>query len=366
MTSEKKGRFNADGLAVLIGSVPLADYGEALQWIIDSTPNIPLWPQLPSKPLERMLPQFIEGISCVVEENPTSREGRIFFDTAYEGFEEQMLAFYEDYLAVSENPELLSTSRFKVSPERAAGLFLLTEKISGLKDLKAVKGQLTGPFTLLTGIKDRQGRAGYYDDTIRDMIAKGIRMKAAWQTRLLGAATDRPVIMFIDEPALAGLGSSAFISVDTGDLRVLINEVVEGIHEAGGLAGIHVCANTDWNMLLGSDIDILSFDAHGFFDRLAALKNEVLAFLDRGGIIAWGGVPTGKPEDIEAETTESLVKLWEEQVEVFVGPDRDKAALLRQTLITPSCGTGSLSRQAAARVLELTRGVSEELRSKYL
>lgn len=365
MTTEEKGRFHANGLPVLIGSVPLAGHQEAMDWIVGATPEIPLWPQLPSNPLERMLPQFSEGVPCIVEEDLTSSEGRLRFELETPGFEEEMLAFYEEYLGVNEDLAKLDDSRFKIGRERAAGLYLFADRLSGMREIKAVKGQVTGPFTMLTGIKDSGGRAGYFNDIIRDMVVKAIAMKAAWQVRLLSKGCGKPVLMFIDEPALAGLGSSQFISVDSGELAAALNEVAAAIHNAGGLAGIHVCANTDWNLLLGSEIDILSFDAYEFFDRIAALKTEVLSYLDRGGIIAWGGIPTSKSEDIEKETTESLVSRWEAQMELFAGSGRSKSDLLSHMLITPSCGTGSLSPDLARKVLALTRSVSAELRRKY-
>ncbi|MHB8790643.1 MAG: uroporphyrinogen decarboxylase/cobalamine-independent methonine synthase family protein [Desulfobulbaceae bacterium] len=356
-------RFAADGLPVLIGSLPLSSHAQALDWIFEATPEIPLWPQLPSNPREQMLPQFAEGIPCIVEKDPGTPQARIFFDTGYAGFEEAMLAFYEAYLQTTERPELLAESIFATSRERAAGLYLLAARLK-TASVTAGKGQVTGPFTMLTGIKDEEGRAGYFDESIRDMVTKGIALKAAWQTALLGQS-NQPVLMFIDEPALAGLGSSAFISVTSEEIHEMINEVAGAVHRAGGLAGIHVCANTDWGLLLGSDIDILSFDAYGFFDRLAPLTSELDAFLNRGGIIAWGGVPTGRVEDIAAETTDSLCARWEAQMELLAGTGRTKSELLRQTLITPSCGTGSLSPEMANRVLTLTRDVSAALRRKF-
>lgn len=358
------GRFAADGLPVLIGSLPLSSHEQALAWILEATPEIPLWPQLPSDPREQMLPQFAEGIPCIVEENPGTPQSRIFFDTSYPGFEEAMLAFYEAYLQTVEHPELLSGSIFATSRERAAGLYLLADMLK-TATVRAGKGQITGPFTMLTGIKDEEGRAGYFDESIRDMVTKGIALKAAWQTAML-AQSKQPVLMFIDEPAMAGLGSSAFISVTAEEIQEMINEVTAAVHRAGGLAGIHVCANTDWGLLLGSDIDILSFDAYGFFDRLAPLSAELDAFLTRGGIIAWGGVPTGRAEDIAAESVDSLCARWEAQMELLAATGRDKAELLRQVLITPSCGTGSLSQEMALRVLTLTRDVSRTLRQRYL
>lgn len=365
MTTEKIGNFIANGLPVLIGSLPLDSHEEALDWIFDTTPEVPLWPQLPSNPREQMLPQFAESIPCIREEDPEQATGKIYFDMAYDDFSDAMLAFYEEYLKVSETVSKLAGSRFTTSPHRAAGLYALAERLADANGLQAIKGQVTGPFTMLTGIKDTQGRAGYFDETIREMTTKGIAMKAAWQSIFLGKS-NKPVLMFIDEPALAGLGSSAFISVTTEEIQAMINEVADAIHLAGGLAGIHVCANTDWGLLLESKIDVISFDAYGFFDRFSPLQNEINTYLGRGGIIAWGGVPTSRAEDIQKETTESLVDLWNTQMESLTGPDRSKADILRQTLITPSCGTGSLSTELAKKVLELTSTVSKELRKQYL
>jgi methionine synthase II (cobalamin-independent) len=366
MTMTATGNFSADGLPVLIGSLPLADHREALDWIFAATPEIPLWPQLPSNPYEQMMPQFAEGIPCITEEDLTEPEGRILFDTSGPDFAENMLAFFEEYMAVLEDPAALMNSRFQVSRDRAEGLYQFAETLGSRDHLVAVKGQVTGPFTMLTGIKDREGRAGYFDDTIREMVIKGIAMKAAWQTRLLADKTDKQVIMFIDEPALAGLGSSAFISVTAAEIQEMINEAADAVHQQGGLAGIHVCANTDWELLLESQIDVISFDAYSFFDKFAPLRDKINSYLDRGSIIAWGGVPTGRADHIEKESSDSLTALWESQAEQLVGPNRDKAALLRQTFITPSCGTGSLKPELARKVLELTRAVSVNLRARYL
>jgi methionine synthase II (cobalamin-independent) len=368
MTAARLDNFSAGGLPVLIGSLPLRNHEKALDLILSRTPDIPLWPQLPHDPLEQMMPQFAENIPCITKENDTSLKGKIIFDTQRPGFEEEMLSFYEEYLNLEENPDQIMDSRFRLSKERGKGLYIFAELIKKQKDnekIKAVKGQITGPFTMLTGIKDRAGRAGYFDDTVKDMVIKGISMKAAWQTRMLIDAANKPTIIFIDEPALAGLGSSAFISVSSDEIRRMINEVAGAIHRAGGLAGLHVCANTEWSTLISSDIDILSFDAYGFFERLSALKDEVDVFLNRGSIIAWGGIPTAK-EDIEKENTISLTKRFNQQMETFVTPQRDMAKLLSQTLITPSCGTGSLPLELAERVLSLTQKTSMALRQQVL
>ena len=355
-------KIEANGLATLIGSLPAANHKEALGWILESTPKIPLWPQLPAFPGERMLNQFNEGLPGIVETD----EGT-YFDITTDTFADEQLAFYEEYLQVSEKPETLLNSRFRTSRERATGIYLLAEWAREINDsLVAVKGQVTGPFTMLTGISDTDKKLGYYNPTFRDIVVKGLAMKASWQVRFLRESYDVPVILFIDEPALAGLGSSSFISVSLDDIAQDLNEMTAAIHAAGGLAGVHVCANTDWNILLTSAIDILSFDAYSFFDKFLTCKKQVHAFLEQGSLIAWGIIPTAEPDVIRQETCESLVLHWEKQMSQLSGGNWDAGTLLRQTIITPSCGTGSLSPDLAKKVLRLTKEVSAALRKKYL
>lgn len=353
-------RVQANGLPTLIGSIPLTSHEDALDWIFTYTPTLPLWPQLPGNSLEGMLVQFLEGLPCVLEEN-----NKTFFSTEKEGFETEQLAFFEDYLRLSENKDQMSDSRFSVSRERAEGLYLLTERARDEKNIVALKGQMTGPFTQLTGVSGQDKRAGYYNSAIREMVVKGLAMKAAWQVSFL-KQHGHPTILFIDEPALAGLGSTSFLSISNDDIASDQTEIIDATHQAGGLAGIHICANTDWALILSLGYDIINFDAYGFFDSFGAFTQEIDAFLARDGIIAWGLIPTSQQEAIERESPESLVTLWEKQAQTLVSDSRDIQSILKQSLITPSCGTGSLSPELAKRVLFLTKNVSDLLRDKYL
>ena len=88
--------------------------------------------------------------------------------------------------------------------------------------------------------------------------------------------------------------------------------------------------------------------------------------MEMGGIIAWGIITTDEPEVIIKETAESLVVKWEEQAELLTTERWTTAAILEQTMITPSCGTGSLSLELAEKVLSMTSEISATLRAKYL
>ena len=351
--------FTANGQATLIGSIPLKSHTEALDLIFKYTPHIPLWPQLPSIPQEGMLVQFLEGFPGLDKIGD-----KTIFNPQKNGFDTEVLSFFENYLLLEEDPATLLESRFKISKENGKGLYELLDRVKP-EQMTAVKGQITGPFTLLTGVTDQENRACYYDPTLREIIHKGLAMKAAWQVHFLKQIHDN-VIIFMDEPALAGLGSSTFISISREDIKQDQNEIITAIQKAGGIAGVHICANSDWPLILSLEYDIINFDAYGFFDKFVTCKDEIYTFLDRGGIIAWGIVPTGKEEDIMRESTKSLITMWKEQAGLLCHDQWDYKKILQQTLITPSCGTGSLSEQAASKVLSMTQELSQALQNEYL
>jgi methionine synthase II (cobalamin-independent) len=322
------------------------------------TPEIPLWVQLPAYRQEGMMVQFLPGIPGVVE-----NQDRVFVDTSESSFEDDLLKFYEDYLAITEGGSPIDGTRFVLTPETAKGFFTLLDAVkSAPHPPVALKGQITGPVTLATGSTDQHGRALFYDDRLLDVVVKNLAMKARWQVEKL-SQWGSPAIIFIDEPGLAGFGTSAFISISREDVSRVLSEVIDGIHEAGGLAGVHVCANTDWSLILDSAADILSFDAYAFFDRLALYEAPLKTFFDQGRILAWGIVPTSNSRDITRETASSLVARWESQVSRLETLGIDRTKILAQSLITPSCGTGSLTPDQAIEVLEMTRGVSQALRA---
>jgi methionine synthase II (cobalamin-independent) len=339
--------------------MPVKEHDHAAQLAFKYTPDIPLWVQLPYYAQEGMVAQFVPGLPGVVH-----KDERIYIDTSAESFDADLLAFFEEYMAVMEGQSSLETSRFALTPKSAPGFFALERQLPNVSSPSmAVKGQVTGPITFCTGLADQDRRAIFYNDTVRDAAVKHLALKAAWQVRRL-SQFNLPVIIFIDEPALAGFGSSEFISITKEDIFACLKEVIDAVHNEGGLAGIHVCANTDWSLALDSEVDIVNFDAFGYFDRFVLYPDAIKRFLDRGSILAWGIVPTLKAEEIEAASTESLVKRLHQYFHQLENIGLEKKAILAQSLITPSCGVGSLSFELAIKVMELTCEVSKTLRAE--
>jgi len=353
-------RFSPRLRPALIGSLPMKDHREATRLVFSQVPEIPLWAQLPVYPEEGMVAQFLPGFPAVAEKGD-----KRFVDTRGDAFEKEVLAFYEEYLAVSENNADLLASRFSLGQKEAAGFFEFLDQAAAAGDaLAAVKGQITGPFTFATSVVDADDRAVFYDEQLRDIAVKLIATKARWQARRL-AELGRPVIIFFDEPGLTAFGSSAFISISREEVMACFTEVIEAVQAEGALAGVHVCANAEWSIILDSPADIVSFDAYSYFDKFLLYADEIVRFLNQGRILAWGLVPTSDAAAINKETVDSLADTWEEQAARIQGLGIERAVIADQSLITPSCGTGSLDLETARRVLELTAGLSARLRRQY-
>ena len=221
---------------------------------------------------------------------------------------------------------------------------------------------MTGPITFCTGVVDQSGRAIYYNEQLRDAAVKMLALKGRYQARKLGEIV-QPAIVFFDEPGLSGFGSSAFITITADEITSCLREVFTGVKEEGGLTGVHVCANTEWSLLFDAGVDIVSYDAFGFFDRLILYPEQLKKFMAGGGILATGIVPTGA-EDIERVSADLLGDMWFEQTARLVQLGIPEQAIYEQTFITPSCGTGTVSEAQMKKVMEMTRDISAAVRAR--
>ena len=353
--------FRASCNATAIGTFPHAATEVALRLVMECVPTIPAWPQLPFYPEEWMVRQYNEGMPGLRMKGDIA-----FFDTSQPEFEIELLEFYEEYLRALDMDQMPLDHKLGISPTASRGFHALCKALAGGGYTPlAIKGQIVGPLTLATTLTDQDKRSAYYDSRLREVVIKTLAIKAKWQIHQL-RAIGVPVIIFIDEPSLAAYGSSAFLGISAEDVANDLQEVIEQIHSEGALAGIHCCENTDWSLLMKANPDILNFDAYGFFDKLILYAHDLKDFIQRDKILAWGLIPTGNPEDIKKESAGSLIERWKGYVETLERLNIERKNIISQSLITPSCGTGTLTPELSERVMHLLREVSEILQRDYV
>ena len=330
-----------------IGSVPFTEATEAVSFLLGAGLTIPFWPQIPKRNFgEEMVPQDSQGIPCVRIDADSKT---VSLDLAARM--EELEAFYLRYM--EEDP-----GHFALSPEIASGLHTFLRVAQG-RQWPVVKGQTTGPVTLCTSIYDANDNPLYADLDLRDAVVKTVVRKAQWQiAQLKPFAADR-VLMFVDEPVLAAFGSSTYIYLSEKDVLAMLGEVFEAITEAGGITAIHVCGNSDWGVIVRSGVQVINFDAYQYGSSISLYAADVKILLDRGGCIAWGIVPTTAA--LVNETTDTLVQRLEGCFEGLIRKGIPRKLLLDRSLITPSCGAGSLSPVEAARVFKLLQEVRDRI-----
>lgn len=333
---------------ILIGSFPHTNSKQITSLIIRTLTKYPMWAQLPNKSFkESMYVQYSEGIPFF---SINESETHISFSNP-ENDPETLMEFIE-------SAENKNKNKFAISESFASGLYEFYQNKNNLSsEIEAVKGHITGPFSFALAVPDENKRASWFDLNLRDIIKTGLAMKALWQIEFLKQIYDE-VVLFIDEPYLASVGSG-MTAIDKNEVKEEIASFITNIKSEYPdiTAGVHCCGNTDWSIILDSPADILSYDAYTYGESILSYKEDLMKFIKRGGKIAWGIIPTSQIINglSEADIISQLTILLKEMEKAGFG----KEEIRNFSLISPACGTGSLTESEAEKILLITKKTSQ-------
>jgi hypothetical protein len=334
-------------MATHLAAMPHRDPTQACRVILQYFQEAPAIPRL-----TRSTRMYLEGIPCLVVD---SEKRRLWFDISPQR-EKELLEFYERY-------EADDVDYFAIGREYAPGMYAMLESLREERpsELRMVHIQTPGPVSWGLIVTDEKGKAAFYNETMKDVLVKTLAMKAKWQERLIrdmlpGVQT----MVTFGEPSLT-VHSSA---VGSGARENIIHALNEVIGAVNGLTCIHCCANIDWTILMESNTDVINFDAYEYTDKIALYPKEWNRFLERGGILAWGIVPTSN-EKIVSESVETLMERLEEGFEVLAKNGVNRERLLEASMITPSCATSTMSVGLAEVAFRYTSELSQRMRERY-
>jgi hypothetical protein len=321
-----------------IGSFPHKEASEPL-YILKETVTVPAWPQLPkADKREGMYTQFCEGMP-----NIFYKEADVYLGKG----DEQMLQFYQNWC--EENVDY-----FKISPLHARGFYKMMEIVEEF-GAPILKGQVIGPISFGLQAKREDGKSIIYDETLFDVALKVLCMKGVWQIREF-KKVGKQALIFIDEPYLALYGS-AVTSISRDFVTEALEQIISRMKKEGAVCGIHCCANTDWSLIFRLGVDIISFDAYNFSEYLLLYKKELNDFLNKGGKLCIGIVPTVK-EQIEKESMNSLKKKLHSLIKHLSSIcSMDEEQLKIQCMLSPTCGTSSLPEHLCKKVFNLLKAL---------
>ena len=341
MDSKIPGNLLTTAMAVM----PHTDVDRALEAALSL--DVPFWPQLPNYSYyEDMYVQAAEhfpGIVLDIEK----RTLRFSMDR----FAEEL----EDALQRFDDP-----ATFDISETYSAVYhrFLSLD----LADRPAIRGQLEGPISFGFNILDQDERPILFDDTVRpfmlDFMAQRLNVQLARLKKRNANA-----FMFVDEPGLQFLFSAM---AGYGDMKAK-GDLDQFFAQVDRPRGIHLCGNPDWDFLLNLDLDVLSLDVYTNAEIFASYAGSIRKFIDRGGVIVWGIVPTGF-ETFQKEDMPSMVKRLETVWQILWGKGVDRAQMIATSMISPAtcCLVNPDKELTVERAFGAVNQMAEMLRDRYL
>jgi hypothetical protein len=225
---------------------------------------------------------------------------------------------------------------------------------------RVVKAELMGPVSLALQLTDEQEQPLAYDPPLREALVQHVALRAGWMHDLISSAGASALIC-LDEPFLDALGS-AFCPLDWeegGDL------LARALDDMPGPRGLCTAGAPNWAALVGLPADLLLFDAYEHGAGIVQAAESVAGFLERGGALGWGIVPT-EPAALAQERPETLAQRLISTVEYLaaaggLAPEQIGA----QSVVSTSGGLAHLTPELAEQATALCAEVAAATRAMF-
>ncbi|WP_129628350.1 hypothetical protein [Candidatus Oscillochloris fontis] len=335
-------------LPLLRGGLPHANAQDALALVAATTPDIPAWPALYGRSFrERPLAQAAAGFPGVT------------IDPAYERIS-------VDHAAAEIGLDRLGLAYLRAEPgsgalptDYAAGLGELLRLLGHGHQARALKGEAIGPVSLALQLTDEDDRPLAYDQPLRESLLHHLALRVAWYYEQLSTYVNH-VIICLDEPFLDALDLPLCpLARDEG-----IEMLARLLADMPGCRGLAVNGEVDWAELLNLPVDLVLFDAYEHGAGLIHAASTVANFIERGGLLGWGIVPTD-PTALIHEQADLLAHRFDRTVDYLAAASGlDRRRILDAALITSNQSLATLSVDAAQQALQLCATTAHVLRER--
>jgi hypothetical protein len=320
----------AAGVATGVGSLPHCDANAAAEFVLDLLPDLPAVPSLPRRsPHERILAHGLAGVPGVEIDD----DGDVRLDA--------------DHLDPTVTP------RLDLEQDAFGGLRAFLNAAAGRKG--PVKWQVVGPVTLGVALVRRGAPVDVAFAVAAGAVRQHLQVVHGWIADGLPGCGQ---VVVIDEPGFCGVMDPGFplppetaIDLASGALAAI---------EQQAMTGVHCCSEGDLAAIAAAGPAILSLPAD---PALIEVGGHLCSFLDAGGWIAWGAVPTDRPVGAGADRHwRELSALWCSLVQAGC----DAGRLRNQAIVTPACGLALHDDTQAASVLRLTVEIAERVHEQAM
>lgn len=314
------------GATVGVGSLPHRNAREAAEFAVTEF-DVATIPSLPRRSsAETMVAQAVGGVvgfgfgqygSLTVDARAIDPEAPVVPDLASESF-----TGFRRFLA-------------HVPPEAINGI---------------VKWQFIGPVTLATALARVGVPAETAGELARRVVSEHLR---ALHSAVVARYGEVDQIVVLDEPSLGDVFSPDHL-LDPETAADMLSSAM-AVVETSATTGVHCCGEAPLRWVLSAGPQLLSIPATS---TMLETPGAMVEFIERGGRVVWGIVPTGGP------LPASALRLWRELTDrwcTLVRLGADPVELREQAMISPACGLGLHAVDAAERVTAIARSIGRRV-----
>ena len=311
-----------------VGSLPHRDARAAAAFALATAPDLPAVPTLPRRsPAENMIAQAVCGIRGVD------------------------FGQYGSWSVNVRRIDPLAPVRTDLEHDAYLGLRMFAEVGAGRRG--PIKWQFTGPISLGVALT----RAGVPASTAFAVAVRAVREHVRVIHRFLDDTMPNcPQVIVLDEPSFPDVMDGGFPLPPDAAIDLLSGALAAV--EQLAIAGVHCCGTADWAGIIAAGPGLLSLPAR---PEVLQFAGYLWRFMEHGGRIVWGVVPTDGPMFLSAPRQwRELVEFWDGLL--ALGGSRE--LLVHRALLSPDCGLGMHSEGVATKVFALVGELQARIRGQ--
>ena len=196
---------------------------------------------------------------------------------------------------------------------------------------------LLGPFSLSQTIVNMEENQLLADKFYRKYIIQAETLKALWFIKKVKSLSpDTTPLIIFEEPKFNEFGVISKSNPDvTREVVVnLFSKIFQVLRSAGAGVGVQCFNKCDWQIPLDAGIDILSFGAYTNPANITIIADKITKFLEGGGYINWGIVPTMTEAIVKSLTTDFLVTRFMKTVQGLVDEGVKRELIYRRSMVS--------------------------------
>ena len=269
------------------GTLPYIDKSICKQNMIRLFEEIPYLPDLPVlSSEENVLNRTIENIPCFTKEKRleliendvkkiANKIDALYNSSDYAGLDafKSSSLFFEDYIKI----------------------------INRIKPQNTII-RLMGPFSLMKEISNIDLYKMISDRAFRKFFLQCIVLKAIWYiNQVKSVSPDTAPIILFEDYSLNKFGTLKLKNETVTDDTItnIYQKLSQKIHSAGAYIGIECFEKCNWQLMIESNVDLISFNALNHHTSFSIITDKINSFLSKGGYINWAYIPTSNETSVK-------------------------------------------------------------------